>query len=624
MYASFMAQALRAMARLGRTAVTVHAPKVSPDGIIAKPDLTVPRTWSEDLAAWLRERVDGDDLPPALAQDPDFQAGLDIFLDASSPEHQALTFPSVYSACLSEGALPETLLIDLDDEGEPERATLDAHLVRLLRAPGLLEGTPAPDFWREAGIILADAMADGLTAHPGRMGPGSSGEGLLVSLSEALESVHDAIGHQSGGETGRLLRAVRMAAQTLSTFAGRFTSEADRLSLEPDALETLLVAALHGAAQSPLPAPALPALLLNDALATLARGTGDAAHTAEALALVLDGQSHPEADDLSPAARARLTRALFALAARRPDLFAPPHGSSHGIAAACFAEAAGLVTALTNPTRPLGLDGGFVDLALGLMEEAIAVLADQADALARRPEQVPVLLGQMTGGALSGIAQGLSAAGGDPDETFRILLGTDQARECAGFIMADLAATPASLFNAAGLAEEVAAVLAGLIEAMGDDTGPRLSRQDWAAITVTLAEETARNPGTLFTLAHGNADEGALGPMVITAMLKGAAKDLNDVRSLRGGGVSFGATLAEAITIALAQAASLGPDTAETVPALTDYVARIDRLARDGDRPIGATEWLLLFKAYLVDVLEGEPVPAFDDDEEIERVIFGG
>jgi hypothetical protein len=216
---------------------------------------------------------------------------------------------------------------------------------------------------------------------------------------------------------------------------------------------------------------------------------------------------------------------------------------------------------------------------------------------------------------IDGLKVGLTdpASGG-----IKSVLSPQQLVELARTFLAQAAKTPGMV---AGGSTELQAIVGGVAKAMAEDKNLLLAPDDWLAIAGVAAEEAAANPQRLFKI-DTTTPAGAIGTEVIKDLLSVAAVDLAK-GGRKGGGVLFGATLREVITVALRSAAGNTKATVDNQVALKGLAETLSDLVRTHPEQYGSKEWLSLYRSLIGRVLHGGPIGALTEAE-IRKILEGG
>ncbi|GMQ74824.1 MAG: hypothetical protein BMS9Abin01_0064 [Gammaproteobacteria bacterium] len=301
-----------------------------------------------------------------------------------------------------------------------------------------------------------------------------------------------------------------------------------------------------------------------------------------------------------------IAQAAIGVAAKRPELFITKAGESdENIARALLANVAGAVgDAIADDNVHLS-DGLVTDIAVSALE----VLAEEGPPLLERTDPWENVAADMVALVAGGMSKSL---GRDGTLRFEQLFSRAQAVELARIVFAQAARTPGMLTGSGR--QEIGMLMSAVASAMAADERLLLGPGDWQRIAAIVAREAARNPQRLFKL-NVERPEGQLGTRIVRTILVAAADDLA-ASDLRGGALSFGAVLVDAVEFAYraavgnlkaAAAAVLAPDAGGEggdFQALGNLVKGINDFASSNPDEIGWREWRWLFINLVVDAIE--------------------
>jgi hypothetical protein len=447
---------------------------------------------------------------------------------------------------------------------------------------------------------LADVALEFVGAKPSVLGMGGGGEKLIGAVAGRLATLIPDDAEERGPRSQLAERAVglfvRAGLEALDQQADAWLGDdavrdlvehtlPPLIAVMPSDLATDLVAQSRWTALT----DALLGPLAGGAVRALARGPGGFAGSGiDAGALVgsvtralleqaaVTGLHEP----LGPAGFMALHRAALALAATRPALLAEQDAAPE-----LFRR---LAASLRNLPPPF--DGDLAGSLAAAALEAVGGAAPPGDGWQER------VAGAVTAVA-DGVRPALTAAG---PHTLLGMLGPSQLVGLAGVVLRQGAAAPGML---APGRRELEAIARGLGLAIAADRQGLLAPDDWLAIAGVAAGEAAANPGRLFPLAATSPEAGVAAD-VITRLVAVGTDEL--ARGRDAGGLLFGATLRQAIILALrgvAGPAAPGVDRAAAAAALAV------RLGEAAAKPsgFGSRAWLALYGSLLPGALRGTP-----------------
>jgi hypothetical protein len=198
------------------------------------------------------------------------------------------------------------------------------------------------------------------------------------------------------------------------------------------------------------------------------------------------------------------------------------------------------------------------------------------------------------------------------------VLSEQQLIELARTFLTQAAKTPGMI---AGGNTELQAVVGGVAKAMAADKNLLLAPDDWLGIAAVAAEEAAANPQRLFKI-NDSTPAGAIGSELIKDLLSVAGTELAK-GGRASGGVLFGATLREAVTVALRSASGNAKAAADNQAALKGLAETLSELVRTHPTQYGAKEWLTLYRTLITRVLQEGALGPFTDTQ-IAKILEGG
>jgi len=302
---------------------------------------------------------------------------------------------------------------------------------------------------------------------------------------------------------------------------------------------------------------------------------------------------------VSRAGAVKLYKATVQLAAARPDLFiGKPQDATDKLLAAVFADLASVAAGAPPFDRAM-----IVDLAASVLE---SVARDGGSLLnADKPwdNLVAQLLNPVLASVANAVKQGDSAA-------LRRLRSRANIEAMLRVVIAQIAATPGML-PSTGTAE-IDRLITAVVTAMAKDEHLLLSQEDWIAILTVAAQEVAANPGRLLSVGKSTAAGSLLGTLLGDALAVAAAQWNTAGRA--GGAVLFGATLREAMIVAIRAYASNSAAALLHSAKVKDLAAQLGELVTTNLTKYGGKEWLFLYRAHIFQVIETGNLPKLDDE----------
>ncbi|MBP1686501.1 MAG: hypothetical protein H6Q33_2644 [Deltaproteobacteria bacterium] len=282
-----------------------------------------------------------------------------------------------------------------------------------------------------------------------------------------------------------------------------------------------------------------------------------------------------------------LYTATLGVAAERPELFVGRPGTpTEQLAVDLFGDVAG---ALKASPPPFDKDLG-AHLAVAVLDAVKDNGLNFLDASAPWESAVGAMALQ--------VVDGLKVALTDPATGgIKSVFTQRQLLEFARIFLAQAAKTPAMI---AGGNMELQAIVGGVAAAMSQDKDLLLTPDDWLTIAAVAAEEGAANPQRLFPTAAGSLGVGA---ELLKDLLAVATAECGGGRN--AGGVLFGATLREAMVLALRTAAGNVKAAAEYQAALKDLAKTLSEFVRGHPNQYGSEQWLVLYRHLIPRVLQG-------------------
>jgi hypothetical protein len=461
------------------------------------------------------------------------------------------------------------------------------------------------------GLTLADIALEFVGGHPSVLGTGGGTEKLLGSFATNLSELIPDDAEQFGPKTQFAERALgivlRAGLTTLSDESGQLLHKDALQQLVKNTLKPVIDALPSDLAAQSRWHDVTDALLgpaFSTALTTIAGNPGaflgsgfdtNGAVGALTQALLVQAGKSGLKGDFTEAGFIKLFKAAVGVAAERPELFLgrldqKPLGQ---VATDLFGKVA---TTLQNATPPFDSDLG-IQLAVAVLD----TLKDKGPAFLDKNDPWENVVGSMVLQVIDGLKNGLGAGGG----SIKSLLSRQQLVDLAGIFLKQAAETPGML---AGGNTELQAIVAGVAQALAQDTQGLLTPDDWLGVAAAVASEAIANPSRLF---NATVPSGGIGAKVISDLLCVALAAGGRAQ----GSVLFGPTLREAIITAV-QAIAGNVDAAGTnQSALEDLATKLTSLVQTKPGQLGSREWLLLYRTLVTRVLQGGAIGALDDAE---------
>ena len=472
-------------------------------------------------------------------------------------------------------------------------------------------------------LTLADVAFEFVGANPSILGAGGNGEKLIGAVASNLaEMIPDdaaSFGPQSQFAERLLGLFLRAGLDTLARHPDALVSGEHLQQLVQTTLPPLVQALPTELSQQSRWRDVAEALIgpaASAAVGTIAANPGaflgrefdpDNAIGALTQALLKQASALGLREQFSEAGWIGLYRAALGVAAERPELFTGQGTrTTEQIARDLLANIAATLRGAPPPfDRDLGADLTAVALET-LRTQGRRFLAPSA------PWEQGVMV------LVADVVTGLATALRDPQTlALRGPLSRGQLMAFARIFIEQAAQTPGII---GGERSELQALVAGVAQVMASDQHLLLSPDDWLAVAAVAAQEALANPQRLFPVGSGTV--AALGTALMSDLLAVAAADRND-GGRDTGGVLFGATLREALTMTLRAAAGNAAAISahrEVVKALAQTLCT---LVRAQPARLGSKEWLCLFRGLLGQAFEQGTVGALSD-QRIAHILAGG
>jgi len=473
-------------------------------------------------------------------------------------------------------------------------------------------------------LTMADIGLEFVGADPSLLGVGGNGEKLLgalaTNLSDMIPDDGDAMGPKSQLAERFVGIFLRAGLETLNDQPGLVVREDHLQQLVRSTLPPIIAALPSGLAEQSRWRDVADALLgpaASAAISTVAANptaflgaTFDPNRAIGALtqAMLQQAATTGLKQEFTEAGFINLYQAALGVAAARPELFLGRPGTpADKLALDLFAKVTGTVKNAAPPFNS--------DLGTALAVDVLDTLKQDGPRFFEKDGPWENVVGTMALQVVDGLKIGLTdpASGG-----IKSVLSPQQLVELARTFLSQAAKTPGMV---AGGSTELQAIAGGVAKAMAEDKNLLLAPDDWLAIAGVAAEEAAANPQRLFKIDPATPG-GAIGSEVIKALLAVAGAELAK-GGRKGGGVLFGATLREAITVALRSAAGNAKSAVDNQSALKGLAGTLSDLVRTHPDRYGSTEWLFLYRTLLARVLRDGPIGPLTETE-IRKILDGG
>jgi hypothetical protein len=473
-------------------------------------------------------------------------------------------------------------------------------------------------------LTMADIGLEFVGANPSLLGVGGNGEKLLgalaTNLSDMIPDDGDAMGPKSQLADRFVGIFLRAGLQTLNDQPGLVVREDHLQQLIRNTLPPIIAALPSGLAEQsrwrdvadallgPAASAAISTVAANPAAFLGATFDPNRAIGALTQAMLKQAATTGLKEEFTEAGFIGLYQAALGVAAARPELFlGRPGTSADQLASDLFAKVAGTLKTAAPPFNS--------DLGTALAVDVLDTVKQDGPRFFEKEGPWENTVGTMALQVIDGLKVGLTdpASGG-----IKSVLSQQQLVELAHTFLAQAAKTPGMV---AGESTELQAIVGGVAKAMAEDKDLLLAPDDWLAIASVAAEEAAANPQRLFKI-NATTPAGAIGSEVIKDLLSVAAVELAK-GGRKGGGVLFGATLREAITVALRSAAGNAKAAVDNQAALKGLAETLSDLVRTHPEQYGSKEWLSLYQSLIGRVLHGGPIGPLTEAE-IRKILEGG
>jgi len=473
-------------------------------------------------------------------------------------------------------------------------------------------------------IAMADVGLEFVGANPSLLGVGGNGEKLIgalaTNLADMIPDDGDALGPKSQLAERFVGIFLRAGLKTLDEQPNLVVREEHLQTLIKNTLPPIIAALpanladqarwrdVADALLGPAASAAISTVAANPRAFLGARFDPNQAIGALTQAMLQQAAKTGLKQEFTEAGFIGLYQAALGVAAERPELFLGRPGTpAQQLASDLFAKLA--ATFKTAPP-PFNADLG-TELAVAVLDTVKQDGPRFIDKGGPWENLVVSLSMQVVDGLKSGLTD--PATGG-----ISSVLSEQQLIELARTFLTQAAKTPGMI---AGGNTELQAVVGGVAKAMAADKNLLLAPDDWLGIAAVAAEEAAANPQRLFKI-NDSTPAGAIGSELIKDLLSVAGTELAK-GGRASGGVLFGATLREAITVALRSTSGNPKAAVDNQAALKGLAETLSELVRTHPTQYGAKEWLTLYRTLITRVLQSGALGPLADAQ-IAKILEGG
>lgn len=311
-------------------------------------------------------------------------------------------------------------------------------------------------------------------------------------------------------------------------------------------------------------------------------------------------------ETITRAGAIELYRSALGLAQAQPELFiGSPSNNAEKLVSALFANLAATLEA-SDPY----FDHGTVTR---LLATAVDTVGKNAGSLLDPSKPWEHVFGQALAPILAALTESLQTS--NTGALKRLVSGAGLT-EFVRIVLAQASKTPGMIVEDSN--PELKQIVVTIAGAMAKDENLLLSGDDWLAIVAVAAEEAAANPGRLFGLTATATD---VAGFVIGGLL-GAATAQWKNKGRFGCGVLYGATLREAIIIALRITAGNAGAAESSTSALEQLAQKLNEVVAAEANRFGSKEWLRAYRVLIAEVLRTQMLPKIDAAM-IENILTG-
>jgi hypothetical protein len=492
------------------------------------------------------------------------------------------------------------------------------------------KGTGPPTPAARLVLAFADVALDYVGSNPGILGIGGNGEKLISALSANFRKMLPDVDKKDGWK-GReathffveraLAISLHAGLKTVSENAGLLVEEAHYRDLLQNIVQPFVTSFDKNPNERPQWIDVRDNLLgpmVESGLRTLqknqeaffgkkfAPSSAVGAVTSALLGASADGSI---ADVFTPEGTVRLYRTVLDLAVQNPRLFVGAAGPKSDVARDLLQRVAKAVK-----DAPPGLDKS---LATNVALAAIDVLRGNVPGLLRiKDDAWRNVAGDLANRVLTGLEKGLAT--GDAKAAFETVFSPEEAAQLLAIFMKQFAQTPGMILGGK-VDDEIEALIATVAALVASRGAELLTTSDWFTIAEALAKEVARNP--LRLIAIGLEPKQQLAARILEVVLSAAAQSFPGGKRTQAS-LLFGDTLRDVMIVAIAAAAGNAGKAAAHLDDLRQYVELLNALAAENPLQMGAREWIRLFEANIVRILDVGLPPGLTKDillEELKR-----
>lgn len=473
-------------------------------------------------------------------------------------------------------------------------------------------------------LSMADIGLEFVGANPSLLGVGGSGEKLLGALATELSDMIPDDGDQFVPKSQLAERFVgiflRAGLRTLNDHPEYLVRQDHLQQLVRNTLPPIVAALPQGLDEQSRWRDVADALLgpaASAAISTIADhpqaflgGRFEAHKAIGALtqAMLQEASKTGLSRQFTEAGFISLYQAAIGVAAERPELFTGRGGTPvEQLSTDLFAKIAATFKDMTPPFNG--------DLGADLAVVVLDTLKQDGPRFFDKDGSWENVVGAMALQVVNGLKEALTDPG---TGGIKSLFTQKQLIELAQVFLTKAAGTPGML---AGGSAELQAIVRGVAQAMAADHNLLLSPDDWLAVATVVAEEATANPQRLFK-GNDATPAGAIGSELIKDLLAVATVELA-AGGRQQGGVLFGATLREAITVVLRTVAGNVKAAVDNQVALKGLATMLSEFVRTHPDQYGSKEWLFLYRALIPRVLHAGPIGTLAEAQ-IRQILEGG
>jgi hypothetical protein len=304
-------------------------------------------------------------------------------------------------------------------------------------------------------------------------------------------------------------------------------------------------------------------------------------------------------DVLTKAGAVQLYKATVQLAAARPELFiGKADDASEEFVAAVFHD---LALTLELSVGPLDRQ-----LIATLAATTIETAAREGASLLDPGKPWRNVVSQTLTPVVAALAEALRA--GESGALMRLRSGAN-VEAMVRIVVAQMARTPGMITSTDNI--EVNRLVSAIAGAMAKDEHLLLSHEDWMGILAIAAQEVAANPGRLVGVTGSGAAASLLATLLSDLLFVASEQWKQNGRA--GGTVLFGATLREAMLITIRATAGQSAAALLNAAKVKELAAQLTELVATKAGRYGSKEWLCLYRALIMQVVESGSVAQLDE-----------